>query len=101
MDETVETAPLADDDDHDRELPKMSFLGHLEELRKRLLVSIVALLAGFLVCWGYADKIYGYLQAPLLKVLPPGDKLAYTRLTAPVVLYMKVAFLAGIFLDAR
>jgi sec-independent protein translocase protein TatC len=100
MDETVETAPLAAEDDHDRELPKMSFLDHLEELRKRLLVSIVALLAGFLVCWGYADKIYGYLQAPLLKVLPPGDKLAYTRLTAPFILYMKVAFLAGIFLAA-
>src|ERR671932_296281 len=51
------------EDDKERELPKMSFLDHLEELRKRLLVSIVALLAGFLVCWGYADKIYGYLQA--------------------------------------
>ncbi|HKS25488.1 MAG TPA: twin-arginine translocase subunit TatC [Thermoanaerobaculia bacterium] len=100
MDDTVDTTALAADDDKERELPKMSFLDHLEELRKRLLVSIVALLAGFLVCWGYADKIYGYLQAPLLKVLPPGDKLAYTRLTAPFILYMKVAFLAGIFLAA-
>src|ERR1043165_5381106 len=100
MDETVDTAALAADDDKERELPKMSFLDHLEELRKRLLVSIVALLAGFLVCWGYADKIYGYLQAPLLKVLPPGDKLAYTRLTAPFILYMKVEFLAGILIAA-
>ena len=100
MDDTVNPTTLAADDDKERELPKMSFLDHLEELRKRLLVSIVALLAGFLVCWGYADKIYGYLQAPLLKVLPPGDKLAYTRLTAPFILYMKVAFLAGIFLAA-
>jgi len=100
MDDTVNPTTLAADDDKERELPKMSFLDHLDELRKRLLVSIVALLAGFLVCWGYADKIYGYLQAPLLKVLPPGDKLAYTRLTAPFILYMKVAFLAGIFLAA-
>ncbi|HEY6136959.1 MAG TPA: twin-arginine translocase subunit TatC [Thermoanaerobaculia bacterium] len=100
MDDTVTPTTLAADDDKERELPKMSFLDHLEELRKRLLVSIVALLAGFLVCWGYADKIYAYLQAPLLKVLPPGDKLAYTRLTAPFILYMKVAFLAGIFLAA-
>ncbi len=100
MDDTVNPTTLAADDDQERELPKMSFLDHLDELRKRLLVSIVALMAGFLVCWGYADKIYGYLQAPLLKVLPPGDKLAYTRLTAPFILYMKVAFLAGIFLAA-
>jgi len=100
MAETVEAAPLPAEEDHDRELPKMSFLDHLDELRKRLLVSIVALLAGFLVCWGYADKIYGYLESPLLKVLPKGDKLAFTRLTAPFILYMKVAFLAGIFIAA-
>src|ERR1051325_3133187 len=101
MDDTVTPTTLAADDDKERELPKMSFLDHLEEVRKRLLVSIVALLAGFLVCWGYADKIYAYLQAPLLKVLPPGDKLAYTRLTAPFTLSVKGASLAGFFPAAR
>ena len=101
MADTVNGAPaLPADDDKERELPKMSFLDHLEELRKRLIVSIIALIAGFLVCWGFADKIYGIIQAPLIKVLPPGEKLAYTRLTAPFILYMKVAFLAGIFLAA-
>ena len=100
MAETAETDLLAADDDKERELPKMSFLDHLEELRKRLIVSVVALLAGFIVCWGFADKIYGVLQQPLIKVLPPGEKLAYTRLTGPFILYMKVAFLAGIFVSA-
>lgn len=96
------TAEVIHDDEEtkERELPKMSFLDHLDELRKRLIVSVIALLAGFLVCWGFADKIYGFLQAPLIKVLPPGEKLAYTRLTAPFILYMKVAFLAGIFVSA-
>ncbi len=84
----------------DRELTKMSFLEHLEELRKRLIVSIIALLAGFIVCWSFADKIYGVLQAPLLNALPKGEKLAFTRLTGPFILYMKVAFLAGIFIAA-
>src|SRR6266516_4994999 len=83
----------------DRELPKMSFLDHLDELRKRLIVSILALLAGFLVCWGFADRIFALIQAPLTKFLH-GDKLAYTRLTAPFFLYMKVAFFAGIFVAA-
>ena len=32
--------------------------------------------------------------------VPAGDKLAYTRLTAPFFLYMKVAFFAGLFLAA-
>lgn len=84
----------------ERELPKMSFLEHLEELRKRLIISFIAIFVGFLICWNWAEKIYGYLQQPLVKVLPPGDKLAYTRLTAPFFLYMKVAFFAGLFLAA-
>jgi sec-independent protein translocase protein TatC len=88
------TAPVADD----AELPKMSFLDHLEELRKRLIISVIAVFVAFIVCWQYAPQIFELLQRPLTKFLPPGDKLAYTRLTAPFFLYMKVAFFAGIFL---
>lgn len=83
--------------DGERELQKMSFLEHLEELRKRLIVSIAAVFIAFLGCWNFADRIYGVLQQPLVSHLAPGDKLAYTRLTAPFFLYMKVAFFAGIF----
>lgn len=86
--------------DPEAELPKMSFLDHLEELRKRLLVSMIAVAIGFLACWAFAETIFGYLQAPLTQFLPPGDKLAFTRLTAPFFLYMKVAFFAGLFVAA-
>jgi sec-independent protein translocase protein TatC len=91
------TEPVAEPD---AELPKMSFLDHLEELRKRLLVSFIAVGVGFLLCWAFAEKIFGKLQEPLTKFLPHGDKLAYTRLTAPFFLYMKVAFFAGLFVAA-
>ena len=75
----------------------MSFLDHLEELRKRLIVSIIAIfVAASSLCWNFADRIFGWIQAPLTEFLPPGDqKLAYTRLTEPFFLYMKVAFFAG------
>jgi sec-independent protein translocase protein TatC len=82
----------------DHELPKMTFLEHLEELRKRLIISIIALVVAFLACWNFADRIFAFIQEPLIKYLPPGDKLAYTRLIAPFFLYMKVAFFAGLFL---
>jgi len=84
-------------EDEERELTKMSFLEHLEELRKRLIVSFVALGVAFLVCWNFADRIFGWLDQPLAKFLPPGEKLVFTRLTEPFMLYMKVAFFAGIF----
>jgi sec-independent protein translocase protein TatC len=86
--------------DPESELPKMGFLDHLEELRKRLLISLIAVAVGFLACWAFAETIFGYLQAPLTRFLPPGDKLAFTRLTAPFFLYMKVAFFAGLFVAA-
>jgi sec-independent protein translocase protein TatC len=86
--------------DPESELPKMSFLDHLEELRRRLIVSSIAIVVGFFLCWAFAERIFGILQAPLTKFLPPGDKLAYTRLTAPFFLYMKVAFFGGIFIAA-
>jgi sec-independent protein translocase protein TatC len=94
---TASTPIDTEREDRERELDKMSFLDHLEELRKRLIVSIIAVGVGFLVCWNYAEKIFAWIQYPLTQYLPPGDKLAYTRLTAPFFLYMKVAFFAGLF----
>src|SRR5512146_1654217 len=90
----------ADHQEDDQTLPKMSFLEHLEELRKRLLYSFVSIGVAFAVCWRFSDEIFERLQAPLSQFLPHGDKLAYTRLTGPFFLYMKVAFFAGLFLAA-
>ena len=84
--------------DAESELQKMSFLDHLEELRRRLVISFIAVAVAFLACWAFAEPIFALLQAPLTKFLPPGDKLAYTRLTAPFFLYMKVSFFTGLFL---
>ena len=81
----------------DSELPKMTFLDHLEELRRRLMISLIAVAVAFLACWAFAEPIFALLQAPLTNFLPPGDKLAYTRLTAPFFLYMKVSFFTGLF----
>lgn len=97
------TTPQADfepathhDEDPERDLAKMSFFEHLEELRKRLIWSFLYLAAGFSVCWHFADRIFAWMQQPLVPFLH-GDKLAYTRLTGPFFLYMKVAFFAGLF----
>ena len=96
----TEAPAFADADDPERDLAKMSFLEHLEELRKRLLISFVAVGVGFSLCWAFADRIFEAMQLPLAPFLPPGEKLAYTRLTAPFFLYMKVAFFAGLFIAA-
>jgi sec-independent protein translocase protein TatC len=83
--------------DPESDLPKMTFLDHLEELRRRLVISFLAIAVAFFLCWAFAEEIFALLQAPLTRFLPPGDTLAYTRLTAPFFLYMKVSFFTGLF----
>lgn len=75
----------------------MSLLDHLEDLRKRLLYSVVALAVTFIPCWIYVKKIFGFLAAPIQKI-QPGLKLAYLGLTDPFILYFKVAALAAVFI---
>jgi sec-independent protein translocase protein TatC len=97
MTDSTTTADLGGDSES--ELHRMSFLQHLEELRKRLLISILAIAGGFFASWYYAERIFAIIQKPVVQFLPPGDqKLAYTKLTEPFFLYMKVAFFAGLFL---
>ncbi len=83
--------------DPEEDLPRMTFLEHLEDLRRRLLWSFVAIAAGFLLCWWRSKEIFQLLSAPVLKALPAGTKLAYTQLTEPFMLYINVALIAGIF----
>ena len=78
----------------------MGFLEHLEELRRRIIYSIVAVGAGFLVCWRYSERIYDVMQRPVLDALHANHvdaKLVYLNPTEPFNLYMKVGLMAGLF----
>jgi sec-independent protein translocase protein TatC len=97
-DVTTELEAATGDPEPETESGKMSFLEHLDELRKRLVHIAAYIGIGFLLSWFFHKQIYDFLSAPLLKVLPPGHKLVYTTVTEVFTVYMKVAFLAGIFL---
>ena len=84
-------------------MPAMSFLDHLEELRRRLIYSILAVVVGFFVCWGYAEKIFGFMQKPIMEALRRNgmaEKLVYLNPTEPFNLYLKIGFMAGIFVTS-
>jgi sec-independent protein translocase protein TatC len=85
-------------DDDVEELPRMTLIQHLEELRGRILRSLLALAVGFGVCFFFAKQIFRFLERPILRYLPEGKKLVFLQVTDPFVLYMKVAALAGLFL---
>jgi len=83
------------------DLPGMSLLEHLEELRKRIILSIVGVGVGFLVCWHYAEIIYSYVQQPVTRALEANNlptKLVFLNPTEPFELFIKTGIVAGIFL---
>jgi sec-independent protein translocase protein TatC len=84
-------------------LPAMSFLEHLEELRKRLVYCIISVVVGFFLCWNYAENIFGLMQAPIMEALRRhgmAEKLVYLSPTEPFNLYLKIGFMAGIFVTS-
>jgi sec-independent protein translocase protein TatC len=82
------------------QMPTMGFLDHLEELRKRIIYSVIAIAAGFFLCWGYARNIYEVIQRPVIEALQHhglSAKLVFLNPTEPFNLYLKVAGVAGLF----
>jgi len=80
------------------ELPRMGFFEHLEEFRRRLVVSLIALSVAFALAWSRAPQLFELLARPVRRYLPPGQNLAYTTLTEPFLLYFRVALLGGLIL---
>jgi sec-independent protein translocase protein TatC len=84
----------------DEALQSMSFLDHLEELRRRVIWSAVYIIGGFSVCYWYHEQIYQLMQKPIftaLKAHGMEQKLVYLNPTEPFNMYLKVALIAGIF----
>ena len=77
---------------------KMSFLDHLDELRKRLVYSAFGILGGFLVAFAFIKPIFEFIMLPLQQVLPDGGRLVYTEPAEAFFLYLKIAALAGLVL---
>jgi sec-independent protein translocase protein TatC len=77
------------------ELPGMSLMEHLTELRKRLIHSTIYLLIGFCVAYAFHVRLYGIIQKPLNDL---HIALNYTHPTDPLNLYLKTALYGGIIL---
>jgi len=80
---------------------KMSFLDHLDELRKRLVRIAIYLAAGFAVSFYFSEYLYNFLSAPLvaeLKQMDVDGGMSWTDLISPFMTSMRVAFVASVFL---
>jgi len=91
-------SPLEEDDDASSS--KMSFLEHLDELRKRIINSCIAIAVCVLLGFGFIDRIFNFIFAPTRRALPPGVKLIYTQPGEAFSLYIEIALIIGVMLAA-
>ena len=77
---------------------KMSFLDHLDELRKRIIWAVVAVFVGVIVAFFFIGDIFNFIMKPLQAMLPPGGTLIYTDPSEAFMLNIKIALIAGLIL---
>jgi sec-independent protein translocase protein TatC len=79
------------------ELPGMSLMEHLDELRRRIVHSAIYLGLGFFVAYFFHERLYGFVEAPLDHL---HIKLNYTHPMDPLNLYLQVALIGGAILSS-
>lgn len=77
-------------------LERMTLIEHLEELRDRVVRSLIAVIVTFAVCWIFVEQIADFLARPIYAAVPD-KKLAFLGITDPFILYVKIAALAALF----
>ncbi len=79
------------------------FIGHLTELRSRLIKSFLFLIVTFIVCYFFSEQIYRFLVKPYADVVQANNldrRLIFTALHEAFLTYLKVAFFASFFLTS-
>ncbi len=79
---------------------------YLQEIRKRLILSFIAVGVGFLICYGFSDSIFKILSAPLIRSIQDinvqnihvESALIFRSVAEAFFTYMKVGFVAGLIL---
>ena len=99
---TFSAVAAREPDDQDDEEPaegRMTFLEHLDELRKRITHAVVALFVGFLAAFAFIEQIWTFVFARLIADVPGGN-LIYTEHGEAFFLCMKMAAIAAVLISS-
>ena len=76
----------------------LPLVGHLIELRNRLLYCIGGVLLVFFVLVAFANSIYNFVAEPLLAFLPEGASMIATEVATPFLTPFKLTFFVAFML---
>lgn len=77
---------------------EQGFFSHLEELRRRIIICMLAWVAGFGVCYSFAQQLFDLISRPVRDSLPEGSSLVFIHATEPFFAYLKISAVAGFLL---
>ena len=88
---------------NDEKINQTSFVGHLAELRSRLVKSFIYLFIFFIICYFFAENIYRFLVEPYADAVrndTTNRRLIFTALHETFITYLKVAFFTAMFVTS-
>lgn len=89
---------MTENKNQEPELHEASFMEHLTELHRRLLVCVISIVVGFGVCYFFKEPFFEFLLQPLLLKGGEGQQLIFTGLPELFFTYVKMSFLGGLFI---
>jgi sec-independent protein translocase protein TatC len=89
-------SPFGDDEETPGE-GRMTFLEHLDELRKRITHAVGGLLVGFIIAFAFIGRVQAFIYERLTKDIP-GGKLIFTEPGEGFMLMIKMAALTGVLI---
>lgn len=75
----------------------MAFMDHLEELRTRLIRTLIILVVSFALCYNFSADISEFLLAPLREALGTEGRIIFTGLFDKVVAELQIALWSSVF----
>jgi len=88
--------PDLDASDNDGSAGRMSFLDHLEELRRRLIWAVASIGVGFAITFPFINRVFDFILLPMQRLLPVGQTLIYTDPSEALTLEIKIALITGL-----
>ena len=79
---------------------RMSVLEHLDQIRRRIVYSCIAIAVGVVATFAFITPIFNFVFTPIRSVLPAGSKMIYTQPGEAFSVYVQIALLAGIVVAA-
>ena len=77
----------------------MTFIGHLKELRSRIIRMF--LFAGLILicCLPFTNYIYAFISAPLMELMPSGSSMIATEVASPFLAPLRVTIYSALIIS--